>query len=122
MINISSVLGKSVCPDHGLLHYQSWHQSASPMPSLSKWSIVAFVNALCPGWVDTAMAILGIKQTVALQGITPEQFKAKALAAVPIKRFLDPGEVANLVCYVASEQAKGVTNQAINICSGQTMI
>jgi ketoreductase len=68
------------------------------------------------------MAILGIKQTVALQGITPEQFKAKALAAVPIKRFLDPGEVANLVCYVASEQAKGVTNQAINICSGQTMI
>ena len=66
------------------------------------------------------MAILGIKQTVALQGITPEPFKAEALAAVPIKRFLDPGEVANLVWYVASKQAKGITGQAINICSGQT--
>jgi hypothetical protein len=32
MINISSVLGKSVCPDHGLLHYQSWHNRLHPCP------------------------------------------------------------------------------------------
>ena len=80
------------------------------------------VNAICPGWVDTEMATQGIKQTAALQGITPEEFKAQAVAAVPIKRFLEADEVAGLVCYIASDLARGITGQAINICGGQTMV
>jgi ketoreductase len=67
------------------------------------------------------MAQLGINQTAELQGITPEQFKAQALAAVPIRRFLEADEVAELVCYIASDAARGITGQAINICGGQTM-
>jgi ketoreductase len=80
------------------------------------------VNTVCPGWVDTEMAALGINATAALQGITPAQFKAQAIEAVPIKRFLDPDEVAELVCYIASDAAGGITGQAINICGGQTMV
>jgi ketoreductase len=80
------------------------------------------VNTICPGWVDTEMASLGINETAALQGITPEEFKAQAIAAVPIKRFLDAGEVAEFVCYIASDAAKGITGQAMNICGGQTMV
>jgi ketoreductase len=68
------------------------------------------------------MASLGIKETAALQGITPEEFKAQAVAAVPIKRFLDPEEVAEFVGYIASEAAGGITGQAMNICGGQTMV
>jgi ketoreductase len=68
------------------------------------------------------MATQGIRETAALLGITPEQFKAQALAAVPIQRFLEADEVAELVCYIASELARGMTGQAINICGGQTMV
>jgi NAD(P)-dependent dehydrogenase (short-subunit alcohol dehydrogenase family) len=35
---------------------------------------------------------------------------------------LQPDEVAELITYIASDQAKGITGQAINICGGQTMI
>jgi ketoreductase len=80
------------------------------------------VNAVCPGWVDTEMAELGIRETAALQGITAEQFKAQAIAAVPIKRFLRAEEIAEFVCYIASDAAAGITGQAMNICGGQTMI
>ena len=67
------------------------------------------------------MASLGINETAALQGISPEEFKAQAVAAVPIRRFLEADEVAELVSYVASDAARGITGQAINICGGQTM-
>ena len=45
----------------------------------------------------------------------------QAIAAVPIKRFLEADEIAELVCYIASEAARGITGQAINVCGGQTM-
>jgi len=66
-----------------------------------------------------------IQRTVASAlslGVTPEQFKEQAVAGVPIRRFLAPDEVAELVCYLASDLAKGITGQAINICGGQTML
>jgi ketoreductase len=68
------------------------------------------------------MAELGIRETAALQGMTPEEFRAQATAAVPIQRFLEADEVAELVCYVASDAARGITGQAMNICGGQTMV
>ena len=54
--------------------------------------------------------------------MTVEEFKNHALEAVPIKRFLEPEEVAQLVLYLASDKASGITGQAINICGGQTMV
>jgi len=69
--------------------------------------------------VETEMATSGINESAALQGITPEEFKTQAIAAVPIKRFLQAEEVAALVAYIASEAAAGITGQAINICGGQ---
>jgi NAD(P)-dependent dehydrogenase (short-subunit alcohol dehydrogenase family) len=58
MINISSVLGKSVCPDHGLLHYQSWHNRLHPCPRSRSGRSWHSVNALCPSRVDTEIAYL----------------------------------------------------------------
>ncbi|MBI2359664.1 MAG: SDR family oxidoreductase, partial [Deltaproteobacteria bacterium] len=55
-------------------------------------------------------------------GISVEQFQKQAFNAVPIKRLIEPEEVAELVAYLASDQAHGITGQAINICGGQTMV
>jgi NAD(P)-dependent dehydrogenase (short-subunit alcohol dehydrogenase family) len=123
VINISSVLGKFGVPGytaycatkHGMIGF-------TRALALEVVSRGITVNAVCPGWVDTEMAELGIRETAALQGITAEQFKAQAIAAVPIKRFLRAGEIAEFVCYIASDAAAGITGQAMNICGGQTMI
>ncbi|HWO43543.1 MAG TPA: SDR family NAD(P)-dependent oxidoreductase [Candidatus Eisenbacteria bacterium] len=122
VINISSVLGK-----FGVAGYTAY--------CTTKHGIIGFtralalevvdrgitVNTVCPGWVETEMAAQGIRETAELQGISAEQFKALAISRVPIQRFLEADEVAELVCYLASEQAGGITGQAINICGGQTM-
>ena len=123
VINISSVLGKFGVP--GYTAYCTTKHGMIGFTRALALEVVnrgITVNAVCPGWVDTEMAVQGINETAAFQGITPEQFKAQAIAGVPIKRFLEANEIAELVCYLASDQAKGITGQAINICGGQTMV
>ena len=122
IINISSVLGK-----FGVPGYTAYCTSKHGMIGFTRALALEVVhrgitvNAICPGWVDTEMARQGIEESAAFQGITAEQFKKQAVAAVPIRRFLEPEEVGELVCYLASDLAKGITGQAINICGGQVM-
>jgi NAD(P)-dependent dehydrogenase (short-subunit alcohol dehydrogenase family) len=79
------------------------------------------VNALCPGWVETDMADQGIRETAAVLGVTPKEFREQAIAGVPLKRFIDPPEIAKLVLYLTSDDASAITGQAYNICGGQVM-
>ena len=123
VINISSVLGKFGVP--GYTAYCTTKHGMIGFTRALALEIVSrgiTVNTICPGWVDTEMAELGIRETAAMQGISPEEFRAQATAAVPIQRFLEADEIAELVCYVASDAARGITGQAMNICGGQTMI
>ncbi|HET8564586.1 MAG TPA: SDR family NAD(P)-dependent oxidoreductase, partial [Candidatus Binatia bacterium] len=123
IINISSVLGK-----FGVPGYTAYCTSKHGMIGFTRALALEVVhrgitvNTICPGWVDTEMARQGVEESAAAQGLTPEQFKDQAVAAVPIKRFLEAQEVADLVCHLASDHAKGITGQAINICGGQTMV
>jgi ketoreductase len=122
IINISSVLGKFGVP--GYTAYCATKHGIIGFTRALALEVVGrgiTVNTICPGWVDTAMAAQGMMETAAIQGITAEEFKAQAIAAMPIRRFIDAEEVAELVCYVASEYAQGMTGQALNICGGQTM-
>jgi ketoreductase len=123
VINVSSVLGKFGVP--GYTAYCTTKHGMIGFTRALALEVVnrgITVNTVCPGWVDTEMATQGIRETAAFQGVTPAEFKALAIAGVPIKRFLEADEVAELVCYLASDQAKGITGQAINICGGQTMV
>ena len=123
IINISSVLGK-----FGVPGYSAYCASKHGMIGFTRALALEVVsrgitvNAVCPGWVDTEMARLGIEESATYQGISAEEFKKQAVEAVPIRRFLDADEVAHLVCYLASPEAGGITGQAINICGGQTMV
>lgn len=123
IINISSVLGKFGVPGytaycttkHGMIGF-------TRALALEVVSRGITVNAICPGWVETEMATQGINETAAHQGITPDEFLAQAVAAVPIKRFLEAEEIAELASYIASDAARGITGQAMNVCGGQTMV
>jgi NAD(P)-dependent dehydrogenase (short-subunit alcohol dehydrogenase family) len=79
------------------------------------------VNAICPGWVETDMADKGIRETAEVLGITPDAFRDQAIAGVPLKRFIDPKEVAKLALYLSSDEASAITGQTYNICGGQIM-
>jgi ketoreductase len=123
IVNVSSVLGK-----FGVAGYSAYCATKHGMIGFTRALALEVVgrgitvNAICPGWVETEMARQGIEESAALERIAPQEFKKRAVEAVPIKRFLDADEVAELALYLASDKAAGITGQAINICGGQTMV
>lgn len=68
------------------------------------------VNTINPGWVDTDMG-----NSSACDG---DWTKEEIIECVPQKRFVSPIEIAGMVKYLISEDAKGVTGQSVNICAG----
>ncbi len=79
------------------------------------------VNAVCPGWVDTDMGRSGIARMGKGMGKNPDEAFAFAGKMAPLGEVLAPDEVAGLVLYLASDDARNVTGQAIVIDGGQVM-
>ncbi len=68
------------------------------------------VNTINPGWVDTELGKSSIEDS--------EFSEEEILESIPQRRFVKPEEIAGLVKYLISEDAKGITGQSINICAG----
>jgi 3-hydroxybutyrate dehydrogenase len=81
------------------------------------------VNAVCPGWVATELTReqLADPDWCKLNSMNPEQAMQNAVFAVPQNRFIEPEEIAALVAFLASDAARGITGQAINICGGLSL-
>jgi NAD(P)-dependent dehydrogenase (short-subunit alcohol dehydrogenase family) len=78
----------------------------------------ATANAVIPGWVDTKMVRDEIDNFAAELGIPQEQAQRRLLREQRIGRFLQPGEVAELIAYLCSDAAAGVTGQGMHIDGG----
>lgn len=81
------------------------------------------VNAICPGnlldsplWVDSLY-----EQYARNQGITKGEVRQKYLNQVPLGRGCTYEDVANVLVFLASDQAGYMTGQAINVTGGQEM-
>jgi len=79
------------------------------------------VNAVCPGWVDTEMGRYGIRGYGKSMGMTEEEAFAAAGKMAPLGEVLVPEEVAGLVAWLVSGDARNVTGQSIVIDGGQVM-
>ena len=79
------------------------------------------VNAICPGFVETKMMKDNQELfTDAESGSIDIVQKLKN--GIPMKRFLDPVEVASMSVYLASDSASGITGQAYTISCGAVQI
>jgi 3-hydroxybutyrate dehydrogenase len=124
IVNISSISGKM-----GEAYGAAYSASKFGMVGLTQSLALEVarhgitVNAVCPGWVKTDMAVgqLTDERWCELNGIAPEESQEIALLSVPQGRFIEPDEVAALVCFLCTEQARSITGQAINICGGLTL-
>ncbi|EIT85963.1 3-hydroxybutyrate dehydrogenase [Fictibacillus macauensis ZFHKF-1] len=79
------------------------------------------VNALCPGYVDTPLVQNQLKELAETRNVAIDQvFEEVIFPLVPQKRLLDVQEIADYAVFLASEQARGVTGQAVLLDGGYT--
>lgn len=79
------------------------------------------VNAVCPGWVDTSMAHEGLEGMAQGMGISKQEAYDLAMREVPLGRMSQPEDVAGLVAWLLSPDARGVTGQALDMNGGAFM-
>jgi NAD(P)-dependent dehydrogenase (short-subunit alcohol dehydrogenase family) len=75
-------------------------------------------NAVCPGWVRTAMAERHTELEAQERGMSVEAIWAERAAEYPAGRVVAQEEVANTITYLASEEASGVNGEAITVALG----
>jgi NAD(P)-dependent dehydrogenase (short-subunit alcohol dehydrogenase family) len=76
------------------------------------------VNAICPAWVRTERAEFAMREQAKMKAISYEEMWQQTVAAYPMKRITEPQEQADLLLYLASDAASGMTGQAIALTAG----
>ncbi|MFI8931153.1 SDR family NAD(P)-dependent oxidoreductase [Streptomyces sp. NPDC053474] len=76
------------------------------------------VNAVCPGYVETPMAVRVRQAYASARGLSEDEVFTEFHAKIPMGRYSTPEEVAGLVDYLVTDTAASITAQALNVCGG----
>ena len=119
IVNTASMAGKVGVPF--LAHYAA-----------SKFAVVGFtqslamevaslgirVNCVCPGFVRTSMQQREVLWEAKLSGTSPDEVIAHYVSLIPLGRLEEPEDVADTVVFLASDLARYVTGEALNVTGG----
>jgi len=78
-------------------------------------------NCLVPGAIDTELHQNYHRRIAKERGITYEQQCAESAESVPLRTVSTPEDIANMALFLASDQARTITGQAINVDAGFTI-
>lgn len=119
IVNIASQAGKY--GDGSLPHYSASKAGIINLTQSTAKELAPYnvnVNAVCPGYIFTPMWE-GLKDYAKSLGMTTHDlFAAYCKKTVPMQRELYPEDIANAVLFFASEAARNITSQAINVDGG----
>ncbi len=122
IINIASVASKV-----GLRYMSAYAASKHGVLGLTRALAAEMVdhnitvNAICPGYVDTPMTDFAVSFMVARTGRSEAEARKFLEDTNPQQRLISPEEVASLAVWLASDDARGTSGQAINIDGGAVM-
>ncbi len=114
IINLSSV---SALGNRGQTNYSTAKAGLQGMArtlaiELGRFGITA--NAVAPGFIDSEMT----RQTAIRLGRDPEEWKAERAKQIPVGRAGVPRDIANVIAFLASDEASFVSGQVIYVAGG----
>src|SRR5713226_9385577 len=71
-------------------------------------------NAVAPGFIDTEMT----RSTARRLGLDPQVMQQEAAKNIPVRRVGQPRDVANVICFLCSDEASFVNGQIIYVSGG----
>jgi meso-butanediol dehydrogenase / (S,S)-butanediol dehydrogenase / diacetyl reductase len=105
-------------------HYQASKAAVTGLVRSAAWELGQHgitVNCYCPGIVDTDMWQYIDRERGRLMGRQPGELFKEMASRSPLGRTEVPEDVAPLVSFLASEDSRYITGQAINVCGGVVM-
>lgn len=78
------------------------------------------INAISPSPTQTERAKTLAEQTAKARGISVEEVWAETTAGIPLKRMIQPVEIANLAAFLVSDLASSITGAEMLIDGGKT--
>jgi len=118
IINIASVHARITAPKHF-----PYAAAKSALVGLTRNLALDYasynirVNAICPGWVRTALV-----QEWFDQQADPKATEDRVLSFQPLRRIGTPEEIANFVAFVASDEASFITGAELVIDGGMSIM
>ena len=62
-----------------------------------------------------------IDDYAAKRNIRPDEVMERFRVRIPLRRLGSPEDVANVACFLLSDEASYLTGQALNVCGGDVM-
>jgi len=119
MVFVSSTAGQ-VAEYAGSAYNSSKHGLLGLMRSVavdaSQYGVTS--NAVLPGWVRTSMSEASARTEAKKRRITIKKVWEERAALSPAGRIVTPREVAEVIAFLASEEASGLNGEAITVALG----
>ncbi len=123
IVNIASISGKIGEPMNGAYCVaKAGVQMLTQVMAIELAEYGVTVNAVCPGPVNTNIMQEVFVQRGAISGMTPDEFRQHFLRDIPLGRMAEPDDVAELMCFLASDRASYITGSAYTIAGGKILI
>jgi 3-hydroxybutyrate dehydrogenase len=123
IINMASING--LVGFAGKAAYNSAKHGLIGLTKVTALETAAFnitANAVCPGYVDTQLVQNQLQSIAATRNVPVEKVLEEVIfPLVPQKRLLTVEEVAAYVLFLCSDNARGITGQAVVIDGGYTV-
>lgn len=118
IINIGGLTGRGSKQLSGMRNVAICHMTKVLSDQLGPSGIT--VNVIHPGVVDTPHIHELYAKEAKLQGLTPAEVEANYVKVTPIRRTLQPAEIADTVLFLASPRSGAITGESIGVDGGIT--
>ncbi|MYA19923.1 MAG: SDR family oxidoreductase [Chloroflexi bacterium] len=123
IINIASIAGKGYIGTSNAA-YAATKGAVIAMTQIAAQQLTGFdinVNSICPGPTRTELGGTSWKERAEERGLSLQEYEQQRAAGIPIGRFNEPEDVAEMAVFLAGPGARNITGQAYNVDGGLVM-